>query len=270
MSLSAANIQQSGQTDVTTFLERVPALTNSLDPTRTAGSSQVTGSFGQVGLDLLDLRGLGPQRTLVLVNGRRHVAGQPDTGAVDVSSIPVDLIDRVDVLTGAVSAVYGADAVSGVVNFVLKRNFEGVQVRAQTGISQQDDAANRTVSILAGHNTADGRGNVTLAYEYDADDPLANDDRAYLREDQRKYFVNLDNYNPASPTSYKVGPVGNLRYPYGSNLGYVTVGNQVFRGDGSAYVPGQLLQNDGYSVGGDDTPVAGYIGDILPRMRRTR
>ena len=65
-----------------------------------------------------------------------------------------------------------------------------------------------------------------------------------------QYFVNLDNYTPGVPGSYKVGPVGDLRYPYGSNQGYVVIGNQVFRGDGAIYTPGRFLQNDGYSVGG--------------------
>ena len=268
VSFSAADLQQSGNTNVTTFLQRVPALTNSLDSTRTAGSNQADGSFGQVGLNLLDLRGLGPNRTLVLVNGRRHVAGQPDTAAVDINAIPTDLIERVDVLTGATSAVYGADGVSGVVNFVLKRDFDGVAARSQFGISDRGDAANRFASLIAGRNFADGRGNLTLAYEYNADQPLANDDRRYLAQGERQYFVNLDGYDPARPGSYKIGPVGDLRYPYSSNKGIVYIGDQVFRGDGALYTPGRFLQNDGYSIGGDDTPVAGYIGDIFPRTRR--
>ncbi|WP_082457215.1 TonB-dependent receptor plug domain-containing protein [Sphingomonas sp. Leaf23] len=268
VSFGAADLRQSGTTNVTTFLQRVPALTNSLDSTRTAGRSQADGALGQVGLNLLDLRGLGPNRTLVLVNGRRHVAGQPDTAAVDINAIPTDLIERVDVLTGAASAIYGADGVSGVVNFVLRRNFDGVAARVQAGISERGDAGNRFASVIAGRNFADGRGNLTLAYEYNADDPLANDDRDYLALAQRQYFVNTDDYDPTRSGSYKVAPVRDLRYPYGSNQGYVVIGDQVFRGDGAAYTPGRFLLNDGYSVGGDDTPVAGYVGDILPRTER--
>ncbi len=268
VSFGAADLRQSGTTTVTTFLQRVPALTNSLDSTRTAGRSQADGALGQVGLNLLDLRGLGPNRTLVLVNGRRHVAGQPDTAAVDINAIPTDLIERVDVLTGAASAIYGADGVSGVVNFVLRRDFDGVAARVQGGISERGDAGNRFASVIAGRNFADGRGNLTLAYEYNAEDPLTNDDRDYLALAQRQYFVNADDYDPTRSGSYKVAPVRDLRYPYGSNQGYVVIGDQVFRGDGAAYTPGRFLLNDGYSVGGDDTPVAGYIGDILPRSER--
>ncbi|MBW6522758.1 TonB-dependent receptor [Sphingomonas sp. RHCKR47] len=268
VSFGAAALEQSGNTNVTAFLQRVPALTNSLDNTRTAGSNQSDGSFGQVGLNLLDLRGLGPTRTLVLVNGRRHVAGQPDTAAVDINAIPVDLIERVDVLTGAASAVYGADGVSGVVNFVMKRDFDGVAARSQFGISERGDAANRFASLVAGRNFADGRGNVTLAYEYNADQPLANDDRDYLAQGKRQYFVNVDGYDPIRAGSYQKGPVGDLRYPYSSNQGIVYIGDQTFRGDGAIYTPGRFLANDGYTIGGDDTPVAGYIGDIYPRTRR--
>ncbi|MEH3159894.1 MAG: TonB-dependent receptor [Sphingomonas taxi] len=268
VSFGAADLQQSGNTNVTSFLQRVPALTNSLDNTRTAGSNQADGSYGQVGLNLLDLRGLGPNRTLVLVDGRRHVAGQPDTAAVDVNAIPTDLIERVDVLTGAASAVYGADGVSGVVNFVMKRDFDGIAARSQFGISERGDAANRFASIVAGRNFAEGRANLTLAYEYNADEPLANDDRAYLAAGQRQYFVNVDGYDPTRAGSYQKAPLGDLRYPYSSNQGIVYIGDRTFRGDGAVYTPGRFLANDGYTIGGDDTPVAGYIGDIFPRTRR--
>nr|AGU10361.1 TonB dependent receptor [uncultured organism] len=268
VSLDSEAIAQSGNTNVTTFLQRVPALTNSLDSTRTAGNAQADGAIGGVGLNLLDLRGLGPQRTLVLVNGRRHVAGQADSAAVDINAIPTDLIDWVDVLTGGASAVYGADGVSGVVNFILKRDFDGIAARSQFGISDRGDAGNRFASIVAGRNFGGGRGNVTLAYEYNSDDALANDDRDYLALGQRQFFVNANDYDPTRPGSYQQVPVRDLRYPYGSNQGYITIGNRTFRGDGAIYTPGALLANDGYSIGGDDTPVAGYIGDILPRSRR--
>ena len=268
VSLDAANIVQSGNTNITTFLQRVPALTNSLDSTRTAGNAQADGALGQVGLNLLDLRGLGPARTLVLVNGRRHVASQPDSAAVDINTIPVDLIERVDVLTGAASAVYGADGVSGVVNFVLKRDFDGIAARAQMGISEEGDAGNRFASIVVGRNFADGRANLTAAYEYNADDPLANDDRSYLRSANRANFVNVNGYDPSRPGSYQKGPLRDIRYPDSSTYGIVDIGGVRYRGDGRIYTPGTVLDNDGYSTGGDDTPVAGYIGDIFPKTER--
>lgn len=268
VSVDAAQLERSGTNNVTDFLLRVPSLTNSLTSARTAGNSQVDGAQGNVGLNLLDLRGLGPQRTLVLVNGRRHVASQADTASVDINSIPTDLIQQVDVLTGSASAVYGADGVTGVVNFVLKRDLDGIRGRVQAGISDRGDAGQRFASLIGGKNFADGRGNVTLALEYAAEDPLGNDDRDYFALDRRVYFVNLDDYGTGLPGRYQVGPVGNLRYQYSSNQGIVYIGDQVFRGDGAIYTPGRYLLNDGYSVGGDDTPIAGYIGDIIPRNER--
>jgi outer membrane receptor protein involved in Fe transport len=268
VSFDAERIHQSGTTNVTSFLQRVPALTNSLDSTRTAGNAQGDGALGQIGLNLLDLRGLGPARTLVLVNGRRHVAGQADTAAVDINAIPTDLIERVDVLTGAASAVYGADGVSGVVNFILRRDFDGVAARGQAGASEEGDAANRFISLVVGRNFADGRANLTAAYEFDHGAPLANDDRSFLVGPNRFNFVNVNGYDPTRPGSYQSGPVSDLRYPDSSTYGIVDIAGVRYRGDGAIYNPGERLENDGYSTGGDDTPVAAYIGDILPRTKR--
>ncbi|MDB5442327.1 MAG: TonB-dependent receptor, partial [Phenylobacterium sp.] len=94
---------------------------------------QVTGaqgggvSNGSQGIATVDLRGLGAARTLVLIDGRRVLPGDPANPVTDLNFIPAALIDRVDVLTGGASAVYGSDAISGVVNFILMKNFEGVR-----------------------------------------------------------------------------------------------------------------------------------------------
>ena len=276
VSLNAANIEQSGNTNVTNFLLRVPALTNSIDSTQTAGSDRLgTDPFGAAGLNLLNLRGLGANRTLVLVNGKRHVAGQVNTAAVDINAIPTGLIDRVDVLTGSASAVYGADGVSGVVNFILKRDFEGVSGRAQMGISDHGDAANRFVSVQAGHNFADGRGNLTLSYEYDAEEPLANDDRDYLRQDRRRYLIPNDAdviHNADGTITYDDPNVpdtvlqGDLRYGGESPYGVIYIGDRTFRGDGQPYDFGRPVSY--YVTGGDATPAAGFVGDLLPKIER--
>lgn len=268
VSFGADNIQQSGNTNVTAFLQRVPALTNSVDSSQSAGSDRPGGQlYGAAGLNLLDLRGLGPARTLVLVNGRRHVASQIDSAAVDVNAIPTDLIERVDVLTGGASAVYGADGVSGVVNFILKRDFDGVTARSQFGISDEGDAGNRFASIGAGRNFADGRGNVTLFYEYNADDPLRNDDRAYLRRENRQYLVPNVAYTGPAAGSYQQILAGDLRYPYGTPSGYIEIGGRAYNGDGTFYDPGTQV-GGGFVSGGSATPVAGYVGDLLPATER--
>lgn len=153
---------KTGTTSVGDVLNELPALTS------TFSQSNSTRFLGTTGLNLLDLRGLGPQRTLVLVNGRRHVAGDilNEASSPDVNTIPTDLIERVDVVTGGDSAVYGSDAIAGVVNFILKDHYDGVQLRAQSGISQYGDAPASFVSLLAGRNFGGGRGNVALNLEY--------------------------------------------------------------------------------------------------------
>ena len=151
---------------------------NDLPSLRSTFSSGNSSRFiGTAGLSLLDLRGLGTDRTLVLVNGRRHVTSTPGDNGFDVNTIPTDLVDRIDIVTGGNSAIYGSDAVAGVVNFILKRDFDGVAVRAQGGISSRGDRGTYFASILAGQNFSDGRGNVAVSAEYTRQQPLFFRDR---------------------------------------------------------------------------------------------
>lgn len=176
-SITSETVELSGQTNVTQFLQEVPALVNSVDVETGADANS---NFD--GLSLLNLRNLGVNRTLVLVDGRRHVGSNPGTSAVDVSAIPVALIDRTEILTGGASAIYGADGVTGVVNFILKKDFEGVDLRAQTGWSQEGGGENYFLSGLIGDNNfADGRGNITLGFEYDKTEDLKFADREFTR-----------------------------------------------------------------------------------------
>lgn len=150
----------------------------SLRSTFSQGNS--TRFIGTAGLNILDLRGLGIARTLVLVNGKRHITALPGDYLVDVNTIPVDLLERVDVVTGGNSAIYGSDAVAGVVNFITKRNFDGINLRAQGGISSRGDRGNLFVSGTWGKNFADGRGNVAISAEYAEASPLYFTDRDKL------------------------------------------------------------------------------------------
>jgi iron complex outermembrane receptor protein len=126
----------------------------------------------------IDLRGLGTSRTLVLVNGRRYI---PSTqfGVVDLNTVPGTLIERVDVVTGGASAVYGSDALAGVVNFVMMDDFEGVQLTALYDTTTEGDAAKWNTDITVGGNFADGRGNAVLYASYSKRDPLFQGDREF-------------------------------------------------------------------------------------------
>ena len=117
------------------------------------------------GIATVDLRSLRPSRTLVLVNGRRYVPAS-GVGIVDLNSIPTSLIDRVEVVTGGASAVYGSDALAGVVNFILKDSFDGMGLKVQTGRSEQSDGETMLAELTFGTGVADGRGNVALSASY--------------------------------------------------------------------------------------------------------
>ena len=117
-----------------------------------------------VGASTVSLRGLGPNRNLVLINGRRAMPINP-TMVVDTNSIPASAIERVEVISGGASAVYGADAVGGVVNFILKEDFEGASVDVRFGDTQHGGNQEVAISALIGANVADGRGNVLFGAE---------------------------------------------------------------------------------------------------------
>ena len=190
VSVDAEQISFSGATSMTEFLKDLPALTGSLDANDAAGSNAF---IGGTGLTLLDLRNLGIDRTLVLVDGRRHVASLPGSAAVDIDTIPIDLIERVEVQTGGASAIYGADGVSGVVNLIMKKDFEGLSVRARFGESSESDSENRRISVLGGMNFANGRGNITGSLEFNSDERLNASARTFAAGGQREIFVD----NPA-------------------------------------------------------------------------
>jgi len=183
------------------FLNQLPQVTRN----SAAGLSSTSNPLsGPGGVATVDLRGLGQTRTLVLVDGRRLGIGDPNTGnpnpSPDINQIPSQLIDRVEVLTGGASATYGSDAIAGVVNFVMKRNFEGVQIDGQLGVYQHKqhnktvsrlfpttvvnpkdawDGKSRDLSLVMGTNSPDGRGNVTAYLTYHDQDPVTQGKRDY-------------------------------------------------------------------------------------------
>lgn len=184
--ISADDLTSSASIDIGEILNENPALLSSVTSTDSiGGAAQNNGRAGNVGGSALNLRALGSQRTLTLVNGRRHVSGIEGTSSVDVSTIPSALIERVEVLTGGASAVYGADAVTGVVNFVLKNDFEGIDVDVRTGFSGEADSGTSSIRALMGRNFDDNRGNINLSLQHDSTEGLRAGDRDFLANDGR-------------------------------------------------------------------------------------
>jgi outer membrane receptor protein involved in Fe transport len=183
--INAEQFKRAGEIDLTQTLREIPALQGS-DPAN-LDSAQ---GFALSGASTLNLRGLGSNRTLVLQDGRRHVPGIAGTANVDVGSIPQALVREVQILTGGASGVYGADAVSGVVNYITRsgRDFDGLEYRLQTGISDEGDSEEIFASVAGGGTFQDGRGSAVFAVEYAHNTALLNGDRDFAFGDGNFVF----------------------------------------------------------------------------------
>jgi len=157
----------------------VESLLNEL-PQIVPGNTRTSNNAGGEDFATIDLRGLGPNRTLVLVNGER-VPASSTTGVVDLNTIPASLIDRIEVVTGGASAVYGSDAISGVVNFILKDDYEGAELTATYGSSFEGHAPEFELNGLLGGNFASGRGNITAYAAYYNREKASQADFAFSR-----------------------------------------------------------------------------------------
>jgi len=169
-SITAAEIQSTQPIAVEEFFKNLPAAAPSIGQGTNNGSG---------GASTIDLRGLGSNRSLVLINGRRLVPYSLD-GTVDTNSIPLALLNRVDLVTGGASVVYGADAVAGVANFTLKRNFTGVDITSTYGATADErDTKRRRTDLTMGANLEGGKGNVVLSIGKTKTDPLTQGERDY-------------------------------------------------------------------------------------------
>jgi iron complex outermembrane receptor protein len=243
--INSEEIHATGKTDISDIINQLPQIFNN-DLGQDLGN-RTSGLTTAGGVATADLRGLGPNRTLVLVDGRRLGQGSPYTSiaspAPDLDQIPTFLVERIEVLTGGASTVYGSDAIAGVVNFILKKNFQGLQFDAQFGedVHQQhnsymdsnltafgltplsgtiQDGRNRTFSVIAGTNFADNRGNLTGYLTYLHADPVSSGDRDFSQcqftelQDPAHNVIGGDclgssNANRFTPLS---GPHANTRY----------------------------------------------------------
>ena len=202
--IDSKSIAATGRNDISDVLNQLPQIFNN-DLGQDLGN-RTTGLTSAGGVATADLRGLGPNRTLVLVDGRRLGVGSPNTAiqspAPDLDQIPLFMVERVEVATGGASSVYGSDAIAGVVNFILKKDFQGLQLDAQVGenwhsnhngyaqAANRDngeapltgtsrDGRNRNFSALVGTNFAADQGNVTAWLNYYHQDPVSSGQRDF-------------------------------------------------------------------------------------------
>lgn len=222
------------------------------------------------GASTISLRGLGANRNLVLLDGRRVVPVNA-TMAVDLNSIPAAAIQRVEVITGGASSVYGPDAVAGVVNFILKRDFEGVDVDLQYGNMTNGEAPETRASILFGVNSADGRGNVMIGVEAAKREAVHYDDvdfyRYALRDPEwhgRAYSGAYYNISAANlPNGAVIDGIFD-QAPPGVVLRNATTGavqgRVYWNDDGSLYSGGRIVLNPSPAGQGSSAGVYRYTG----------
>ncbi len=173
------NIESSGAATVGEFLQRTPAIAG-------AATNPQVNNGGGAGAATVDLRGLGVNRSLVLVDGKRWIGTISNAnGAVDVNSIPMALIERVEVLKDGASAIYGSDAIGGVVNFILRKDFEGVEASAFYGTSSRGDADTQRFDATFG--IAGEKGRLMLGASYDKEDSVSAGDRTYSSQPYQLY-----------------------------------------------------------------------------------
>ena len=202
--IDSKGIEATGRNDISDVLNQLPQILNN-DLGQDLGN-RTSGLTGAGGVATADLRGLGPNRTLVLVDGRRLGVGSPQTAiqspAPDLDQIPLFMVERVEVVTGGASTVYGSDAIAGVVNFILKKDFQGLQLDGQVGenwhgnhnsyaqaavrdfgetplTGTSRDGRNRNFSAIMGTNFADDKGNITAWVNFYHQDPVSSGERDF-------------------------------------------------------------------------------------------
>jgi len=247
VSVTAERIQDTGASNIQDVLATLPSVGQNI--------SRTSSNFSNIGngVATVNLRNLGSSRTLVLLDGRRSL-GIAGSSAVDVNNVPTDLIERIEVVTGGASAVYGSEAVAGVVNFVLKDKFEGLRVRGQNTISDEGDAARQYVSVTGGQGFAGGRGHIVANVSYDNDHGLPSRNRSYSAKDvpnRSSYAAQglFDVSNPATQSQFS--PATGRTFTFGSN---------------SVLKPYQGANIDGYNRNGDrllSVPVERVQGTLL-------
>jgi outer membrane receptor protein involved in Fe transport len=173
-------LQNSSTSSVEVNLNKLPQFTPEKTPIQ-GGDIQATPT-NTPGSATISLRGIGSNRNLVLVDGRRATPGNASM-AVDINTIPAAAIERVEIISGGASSTYGADAVAGVTNFILKKNFQGLELDGQMGVTQEGDGFEYQLSGIMGTDFADGRGNISLAMSTATREPSLRVNRDYVLND---------------------------------------------------------------------------------------
>ena len=208
--LDSVEFRLSGTTNIEDSLDALPQVV--------PGFNRSANNPG-TGQSSVNLRGLGVQRTIVLLNGRRFISSNP-FGSADINNIPPALIDRTEVVTGGASAVYGSDAIAGAVNFILKDSFEGLEASVQYDITDRNDGQVIDATLAGGMSFAGGRGQLSGFLGYNDRHSILQGDREHSAQTRATDFNTGEEFiggSPANPEGSIPNPVmiGNVNAPDG-------------------------------------------------------
>lgn len=262
--LDSQQLVETAPSTIADSLRSLPSLTNTTGPQRNSGTTNGGQSF-------LNLRSLGSNRTLTLLDGRRFPVSAL-TGSADVNLIPSALIQRVEIVTGGASAAYGSDAVAGVVNFILDRNFDGVRLDAHFGITEHGDNEEYKLTGAFGTGFADGRGRVIVAGEYFDTEGVEPINRDW--SSMGNFFINGPAGGPTRITASNVLTVGTfggmiLNGNGGSAAANAAIGGIQFLPDGTQ-APDDFgsYRSGSQQIGGDGVNSELYQSIARPLSRQ--
>ncbi|MFM5931934.1 MAG: TonB-dependent receptor domain-containing protein [Novosphingobium sp.] len=269
VTIGAEAIKESGKANIVDALNQMPGFT--------VGGNEATGGQGTGARASINLHGLGTNRNLVLLDGRRLPVSDI-RGNVDINILPDAIIGGIDAITGGASAIYGSDAMSGVVNFKTIRSLDGMVADAQVGVSERGDAFKFKASLAFGTNFADDRGKLIAAFSYAKQDPLNGSQRPFFFDKTPSSFIGTGTFIPSATNApdgavltalFNSYGVAGTRNPLASNLGFNNDGT-LFTQTGALNYRGPNGVN-GYAIVGGNVrmPVGQQIDYINGLNRKT-
>ncbi len=232
--LGAQDLEESGTTDLAEAVLQLPGVSEAVSPQGSNNQIQTSG------LSTINLRRLGDDRTLVLVNGKRAVSNSGNSDRVSLSTLPSGFVERVEVLTGGMSAVYGSDAIAGVANFILEDDFTGVRLDNRFSWADANGGEEYRLNLLAGTDFADGRGYVLLGMEY-------RDEEEVFADASRPLSIAALEFDDPIPSTGSDGWTNEINYPgcFGEDTD-----RHCILPSGSISTPGGVFEGDAWFVNG--------------------
>lgn len=268
VTLGEAAIKESGTANLSDALNQIPSFT--------VGGNTATGGQGTGGRASINLHGLGTNRNLVLLDGRRLPISDIN-GNVDINILPDAIISGIDTITGGASAVYGSDAMSGVVNFKTIRAFDGIKVDLMNSISEKGDANKFNASLAFGTGFAQDRGHLIAAFTYSKQNPVNGNARSFFNDKTPSSFIGTGTFVPSATNAPNAAVVQGIFTGYGVTSTVSNLINLGFNNDGTLFTQNGALNykgstnSNGYLIVGNNVrmPVGQQIQFLNSVDRKT-